>query len=119
MGANCAGVARSCNIPFEGLQPPFFDTTAWDLAIATQSLAHVEPDLAFAISSLYKYQRLIDEQTKAMTQAMFLRPPWENGEAFLLIVEPYYSDLIGIEPQMLKMYDAVLPEIDAALADED
>jgi hypothetical protein len=105
------------NIAFDGLQPPLFETTAWDVAIGTQSLADIGQDLAFTISRIYRYQRLVDEQTKAMTQAMFLRPPWENGPAFLLIVEPYYSDLIGIEPEMLKMYESVLREIDAALAD--
>lgn len=105
------------DIDFAGLQPPFFRTTAWDLALATQSLGDLDHELAFAISGIYMLQRLIDQQTQAMTQAMFLRPPWENGPAFLMIVEPYYSDLISIEPNLLEMYDAVLPQIDATLAD--
>jgi hypothetical protein len=103
--------------PTEGLKPPFFETTAWDLAISTQALANVDLDLAFAISKIYRLQRLVDEQTKALTQAMFLRPPWENGEAFLYIIEPYYSDLIGIEPILLTMYDEVLPAIDRVLGE--
>jgi hypothetical protein len=107
----------SVNGPSQGLQPPFFETTAWDLSIGTQALANFEPDLAFALSRIYRFQRLIDEQTKAITQAMFLRPPWEDGQAFLLIIEPYYSDLVGIEPILLKMYEDVLPLIDAALVE--
>lgn len=55
------------SLKFSGLQPPSFERTAWDLAIATQSLTHIDPDVAFERSRV---------------------------EAFLNIVDLYYSDLM-------------------------
>jgi hypothetical protein len=51
-------VRASMKVSFQGLQPPSFEQTAWELALATQSLAHIEPELAFAFSRVYGYQRL-------------------------------------------------------------
>lgn len=108
---------EAITLKFSGLQPPFFEQTAWDLAIATQSLAYLGPGIAFAISRIYTTQALLMDLGRGMTQAMYLTPPRENFEAFLGIVDLYYGDLVGIEPLLLEQYDDILPQIDAALAD--
>src|SRR4029453_2496856 len=40
---------RTLSVRLQGVQPAFFEHTAWDLALATQSLTYIESDLAFAL----------------------------------------------------------------------
>ena len=103
---------------FQGLKPPFLDRTAWDLALATQSLAHIDSDLAYGLSRIYLLQDFVDELGRGIAQAMFLRPPQQEYVAFLSAVDLYYGDLVGLEPELVKAYDLVIPEIDRALGDE-
>ena len=98
-----------------GLQPVFFEQTAWDLAIATQALTHIDSELAFRLSRIYGVQQSIGELTKGVTQAMYLRPPFEFPEGFANAVEIYLGELAAFEPKLIEMYDDVLPRIDAAL----
>lgn len=42
----------------QGLKPVTFEHTAWDLAIATQSLADIEQPLAFEIARVYGAQQV-------------------------------------------------------------
>lgn len=46
----------SNEVHFEGMHPIIFEHTAWDLALATQALSYMEPDLAFSISKVYTQQ---------------------------------------------------------------
>jgi hypothetical protein len=105
------------SLEFAGLKPPFFDRTAWDLAIATQSLAYIDADLAYGLSRIYQLQEFIDLQSRGIAQAMFVRPPGLEYVAFLHAVDVYFGDLIGLEPELLKAYDLVLPELDRVLGD--
>jgi hypothetical protein len=98
-----------------GLQPAAFEDTAWDLALATQSLAYLEPELAFALARIYSRQQAYEDLTRGIVQAMYLRPPSDNLEAFLRAVAVYYGDIVLIEPALLSMYDELLPEIDRTL----
>src|SRR5580765_2116422 len=43
-------------VHFEGLRPVIFEHTAWDLALATQALSYLDPELAFDISKVYTQQ---------------------------------------------------------------
>ena len=108
---------NTADVPLRGLQPVAFEHTAWDLALATQSLAHVEPDVAFALSRIYNEQQGYAELTRGVTQAMYLLPRRENFDAFVEAVELYFSDLVILEPKLLRLYDEVLPRIDRALGE--
>ena len=44
------------SVHFEGVRPVIFEHTAWDLALATQALSYLKPDLAFDISKVYTQQ---------------------------------------------------------------
>src|SRR5205814_9739807 len=44
------------SVHFEGMRPVIFEHTAWDLALATQALSYLKPDLAFDISKVYTQQ---------------------------------------------------------------
>lgn len=98
-------------IRLEGVQPVFFQQTAWDLAIATQSLADIDSDVAFDLSEIYGVQRTYAGLTGGIMQAIYLRPLTENFEA----LRAYYGDIVIWEPRLIEMYDKVLPKIDRAL----
>ena len=70
------------SIRLEGIRPAFFENTAWEVALATQSLIHMDPEVAFAISRIYGLQRRYEGLTEGITHAMYLRPPSEGPEAF-------------------------------------
>ena len=99
----------------DGLQPLFFQRTAWDLALATQSLTYIDSDLAFGISGVYQFQDLVMELGRGVTQAMYSRGA--NSEGFTTALKDYYSDMSDMEPGLLKAYDAVLPLIEAELVE--
>src|SRR5437667_2093331 len=43
----------SKEVHFQGVRPVIYEHTAWDLALATQALSYLKPDLAFDISKVY------------------------------------------------------------------
>jgi hypothetical protein len=105
------------DLEMEGIMPVAFDHTAWDLAIATQALTDIDSDLAFELARVYEIQRQYLGLTNGVTQAMYLRPPSGDFTAFLHSVKVYYDDIVLLEPNLLKMYEALLPMIDRALKD--
>ena len=100
-----------------GLQPAAFEHTAWDLALATQSLAYIDPELAFQISRIYTIQNGYDELSRGILQAMYMRPPTEDLGPFVSAATVYYGDVVLIEPRLLEAYDEVIPKINLALGD--
>lgn len=100
-----------------GLQPVFFERSAWDLALATQSLVYLDPQLAFPISRIYTVQQEYSDLSRGVLQAMYMRTPEENLTGFLSAVRIYYGDIVLMEPRLLTMYDEVLPQIGRALGE--
>lgn len=98
-------------VRIHGLQPAFFEETAWDLALATQSLSHIDSDLAYRLSRAYGLQRAYGQFTRSIMQAIYLQPIEENFAG----LAAYYGDVVLWEPQLLQMYDDILPRIDRAL----
>ena len=108
---------RNDDVKFEGLRPALFEHTAWDLALATQSLAHIDSDMAYELSRIYGAQQVYTELTRGIMQAMYLRTPGENLEAFARSVAMYYGDVVLIEPKLLQMYDDILPRLGRMLGE--
>jgi len=104
-------------VALQGIQPASFERTAWDLAISTQSLNDIDRDLAFALSRLYGVQQNYEGLSRGILQAMYVRTPSDNLDAFLAMVELYYADIVLLEPRLLQMYDELLPRIDRALVE--
>ena len=52
--------------------------------------------------------------SQGMLNAMFINSPYSGGEAFLGSVAVYLDDVTAFEPQLLKLYDEVVPKIQAA-----
>jgi hypothetical protein len=103
------------DVKIRGLQWVTFEHTAWDLALATQSLTYIDSDLAYSLSRAYGMQQSYGELTRGMTQAMYMLPPQENFDAFAQAVETFLGDVTYLEPKLLASYDELLPRIDRAL----
>jgi hypothetical protein len=103
------------NVGLKGIRPASFEHTAWDLAIATQSLTYMDTRLAFALSRVYGAQEDYAELSSGVLQAMYLRPPGQDLGAFFQTLAVYYSDIVIHEPRLLALYDEVLPQLDRAV----
>jgi hypothetical protein len=103
------------DVQLQGLQPAVFEQTAWDLALSTQSLTYIDPDLAFALSKVYNSQQQYIGLTRGILQAMYLVPLKENFDAFVAAADTYFSDVVLMEPKLVQMYDEVIPLIDREL----
>jgi hypothetical protein len=103
------------DVKLRGLQWVTFEHTAWDLALATQSLAYLDGDIAYSLSRIYGVQQSYGELTQGMTQAMYLLPRQDNFDAFAEATEAFFGDLTYMEPRLVAMYDEVLPRLDRAL----
>jgi len=108
---------NTADVRIQGLRFVTFDQTAWDLAVTTQALTYVNRDLAFALSHVYNVQKVFNEFTRGMTQAMYLLPMQENFDAFAQAARVYYGDAVFMEPKLLAEYDDLIRQIDRALGD--
>jgi hypothetical protein len=105
---------KSLDVTIRGVQPVFFEHTAWDLAVATEALAHIDQNVAFALSRIYGLQDTYGDLTGRLMQALYLHPTMTDSfPAF----RTYYGDIVLWEPRLLEMYDNVLPQIDRALGE--
>lgn len=108
-----ADAAQRDRLPvrIRGLQPATLEHTAWDLALASQSLANLDPSLAFELSRIYGLQSRYEDITRSILQAVYLRPVGENLEGLYY----YYGDAVIWDTALLKMYQDILPPIDRVL----
>jgi hypothetical protein len=105
-------------IQFSGFKPVHFESTARDLAVATQSLSLFDRELALAITRVYGRQDALDDLQSAFTQGNFnavaLSPANFTGLALSMGV--YLEDVINSETILVTDYEGLLSRIDAALA---
>src|SRR5438067_3735478 len=59
------------SVHFEGMRPVIFEHTAWNLALATQALSYLDPDLAFDISKVYTGQNAFQKLEESFLAAAF------------------------------------------------
>jgi len=107
----------AATVSMQGIQPAFLEHTAWDLALATQSLAYIDEQLAFALSRVYSTQQEYAELSRSLLQAMYVRPPGENLPVFFGAVSVYYGDIIQLDPKLIEMYDDLEGKINHALGE--
>ena len=108
--------AAHFRVNFHGLGPVTFEQTAWDLALATQALAYMDPELAFALSRTYTIQRGYAGQQAAITQSTIYGRSWtQDFEGYWRSMLGCYGDLAYLDPALLRAYDDILPRVDRAL----
>lgn len=67
--------------------------------------------MAYGLSRIYGLQRTYLSMTQGIMQAIYLRPITETFEG----LNAYFGDLVLWEPQLIQMYDEMLPQIDREL----
>jgi hypothetical protein len=106
------------SVHFEGMRPVIFEHTAWDLALATQALSYVDPDLAFDISKVYTEQNAFQKLEDSFLAAAFTPASLsgDNVKGMATAMELYLIDVNLQEPAILQLYDKVIPEVKGALS---
>ena len=102
-------------VHFHGLEPVTFERTAWDLALANQSLSYLAPNLAYAISRVYTRQQAFQTLENSFLQSVLAPSTFAGQDATGLArsMDAYLIDVNIHEPDLLKLYAQVLPQIDA------
>ena len=106
------------SVQFKGVRPIIFEHTAWDLALATQALSYLKPELAFDISKVYTAQNAFQALENSFLASAFTPATFasDNVKGLVAAMEYYLRDINQKEPAILQLYDKVIPEIDRALS---
>ena len=107
-------------VHYQGVRPVICEHTAWDLALATQALSYLEPDLAFKISKVYTHQNAFQTLENSFLASAFtpasLSSDDVKGLATAMVL--YLGDVNVQEPSLISDYEKVIPEIKRVLAGE-
>ncbi len=105
-------------VNFQGVHPVDYEHTAWDLALATQALSYLKPELAFDISKVYTDQNALQALENSFLASTFAQTSMataDNMSALAPAINRYLIDVNQKEPAILDRYSKVIPEIQDAL----
>lgn len=104
-------------VHFEGLRPVIFEHTAWDLALATQALSYLDPELAFDISKVYTQQNAFQTLENSFLASAFSPTSLsgDNLKGLANAMRYYLIDVNVQEPLIVARYERVIPEVKNAL----
>lgn len=107
-------------VHFQGMRPITFEHTAWDLALATQALSYLKPDLAFDISKVYTQQNAFQKLEDSFLTAAFTPAglSGDNLKGLATAMAVYLTDVNQQEPAMVSRYQKTIPEVKRALSSE-
>ena len=102
------------------MRPVIFEHTAWDLALATQALSYLKPDLAFDISKVYTQQNAFQKLEDSFLSAAFTPASLssDNLKGLAPTMMFYLDDVNQQEPALVSRYEKVIPEVKRALSGE-
>jgi hypothetical protein len=105
-------------VHFEGVRPVIYEHTAWDLALATQALSWLDPDLAFDISKVYTAQNAFQTLENSYLASAFTPASLssDNVKGFATAMLLYLADVNQLEPAMVNRYEKIIPEVKRALS---
>jgi hypothetical protein len=85
---------------------------AWDVALATQSLAYIDADLVASMSSAYRLQQMYEDAHRNIQQSQY-----SSGAPVDLLRGhmTYFGDASLYEELMLKQYETILSRLDRAI----
>ena len=92
-----------------------FDFSAWDVALATESLAYIDPQLVAMISDAHRMQEMVEEDHRAIAQVSY---SFQNQVYWLRGLAGYFSDTALHEKLLLERYEKLLQRLDTAIGDE-
>src|SRR5712671_3859151 len=85
----------SKEVHFQGVRPVIYEHTAWDLALATQALSYLKPELAFDISKVYTRQNSLQKLEDSFLAAAFTPASLssDNLKGLVTAMEYYLIDV--------------------------
>src|SRR2546430_14312121 len=97
---------------FHGLEPVTFERSAWDLALANQSLSYLAPQLAYAISRVYTRQQAFQTLENSFLQSVLAPSTFASEDATGLAksMDAYLIDVNIQERELLKLYAQLFPQ---------
>ena len=105
-------------VEFKGLKPVTYEHTAWDLALATQALSYLRPELAFDISKVYTEQNAYQALENSFLASTFTQKSLST-EGNMKDLAPammfYLIDANHHEATVLDLYSKAIPEVQMAL----
>lgn len=109
-------VARASG--FNGTQSVTLQTTAYDLAVATQALAEVPPGLGLRIARAYTRQRALADYESQFGQALLTTTPAPRDDArrTLFMLTTGMQEIAQQERRLVATYDSLRAPLDSALA---
>lgn len=104
-------------VHFRGMHPIIMEHTAWELALANQTLSNIAPRLAYAISRAYTKQEAFQTYENGFLQSAFTPTAFANQDptGFVTAMSAYMTDVNIQEPALMEAYGQVLKEIDAVV----
>jgi hypothetical protein len=104
-------------VHFEGVRPVIYEHTAWDLALATQALSYLKPDLAFNISKVYTKQNAFQTLENSFLASTFTPASMssDNMKSLAPAMLIYLRDVNEQEPAIVSLYEKVIPEVKRVL----
>ena len=101
-------------VPNTVLDSAVFDYSTWDVAVATESLAYIDPGVVAMISAAQRMQQMIEEDHKMIQQVTY---SFQNQVHYLRGVAGYFGDTSLHEKLLLGRYNELLPRLDKAIED--
>lgn len=104
-------------VHYRGMHPIIMEHTAWELALANQTLSNIPSHLAYAISRVYTRQEAFQTLENGFLQSVFTPTAFANQDptGFVTAMSAYMTDVNIQEPMLLEAYGQVLKEIDAVV----
>lgn len=90
----------------DGLRPPFLLATAWQTAVATGALQHIDYSTVSALSLTYTLQDRFREESRAGIQSMLQASNFQPGhaEAALRSADIFLDDVVANEEELRATY---------------
>ena len=104
-------------VHFRGIHPITLEHTAWELAVANQTLSNIPPHLAYTISRVYTRQQAFQTLEDGYLQSAFTPSTFANQDltGYATAMSMYLTDVNLQEPLLLEAYGTLLTEIDTVV----
>ena len=98
---------------FRGVRPAFLLDTAWETALATGALRHIDYETVHALSVVYAFQDGLRTFNQQMMAAILTPETMGRADSrpVLVATSAYFSDVTNMERNLLEHYDRVLPQL--------
>jgi hypothetical protein len=112
------GTSTTFRDVLEGFQPAILLSTAWETAVASGALSHMEFDIVSALSLTYGVQERLARLTDAGLSDLLMRgAPGGDFELVIYAANRYMRDLAESEASLQGVYVLVLGMLEEANAD--